>query len=233
MLLLANKPQWRTSNDVVQYLKHKLKAKKCGHAGTLDPMATGLMLLATDQDTKKLHENSGKDKSYLATIDLSAMSDTWDKEFREQFTQYEYTNMGIHINWWIHTRPTWEHIITVLNSLTGGGAVSMPLPPFSAKKIDWKKRYDMARQGNTDIVYQDMIFHTIEIIDIAFPLVYISCHVASGTYIRSLAYRLATKLWTWGILVSLQRTSIGEYSLDQLVCNDKDTKLAYSSIEIE
>jgi len=70
----------------------------------------------------------------------------------------------------------------------------MPLPPFSAKKVDGKKRYDMARQGNTDIVYQDMIFHSIEIIDIAFPLVKISCHVASGTYIRSLAYRLATKL---------------------------------------
>lgn len=92
MIILANKPSGRTSNDVVQYIKHFTKSKKCGHAGTLDPMATGLMILATDDDTKKLHDLTGKDKSYVATIDLSKQSDTRDMNYREQFTQYEYTN---------------------------------------------------------------------------------------------------------------------------------------------
>jgi tRNA pseudouridine55 synthase len=98
MIILANKPKGRTSNDVVQYIKHFTKSKKCGHAGTLDPMATGLMILATDDDTKKLHDLTGKDKSYLATIDLSKVSDTRDMEYREQFTQYEYDDNGLLID---------------------------------------------------------------------------------------------------------------------------------------
>jgi tRNA pseudouridine55 synthase len=98
VLLLANKAPERTSNDVVQYIKYFTKSKKCGHAGTLDPMATGLMILATDDDTKKLHDLTGKDKKYTATIDLSKISDTRDLEYREKFTQYEFDDSQIEID---------------------------------------------------------------------------------------------------------------------------------------
>lgn len=227
MILLANKPQWRTSNDIVQYLKHRLRVKKCGHAGTLDPMATGLMILATDDDTKKLHDLTWKSKSYLATIDLSAMSDTRDKEYRERFNQYEIHDDWITFEWGFRHRPEENIIQRLFDSIGNWSPVSMPLPPFSAKKVAWQKRYDMARSGNAEIVYQDMIFHDIQIVWISFPQITITCDVASGAYIRSIAYRLWQQLWTGWILVSLQRNSISEYTLDQVVCEDGETKVPY------
>lgn len=227
MILLANKPQWRTSNDIVQYLKHRLRVKKCGHAGTLDPMATGLMILATDEDTKKLHDLTWKSKSYLATIDLSAMSDTRDKEYREQFDQYDVHSDWIMLEWSFVARPSRSTIQWFFDSIWNWSPVSMPLPPFSAKKVAWQKRYDMARSGDTEIVYQDMVFHDIQVTWMAFPLISISCDVASGAYIRSIAYRLWQQLWTGWVLVALERISIGEYALDQVVCEDSETKVPY------
>lgn len=119
----------------MQYLKHQLKAKKCGHAGTLDPMATGLMIVATNEDTKKLHELTAENKSYTATIDLSATSDTRDKEYRQDFTQYSYNSQGLSIDSIDTPRPDIEKIKYNLQLLYNH-AIELPLPPFSAKKIN-------------------------------------------------------------------------------------------------
>ncbi len=233
MLLLANKASERTSNDVVQYIKYFTKSKKCGHAGTLDPMATGLMILATDDDTKKLHDLTGKDKKYTATIDLGKISDTRDLEYREQFTQYEFDDSQIEIDWKKLARPTMEEIKTKLDSLTfseWNPLPQLPLPPFSAKKIWWKKRYDLAREGSQEIVFQEMKIFDIQIVSYAAPLVQIECHVASGTYIRSIAYRLGKELGTGGILTQLERTQIGEYSLDDIWSYDPASKIPFSEV---
>ena len=227
MILLANKAQWRTSNDVVQYLKFFTKSKKCGHAGTLDPMATGLMILATDDDTKKLQDLTGKDKSYLATIDLSAMSDTRDKDYRESFTQFEFNSEWLNINWEHKPRPSLESIKEKLLSLISNLLPILPIPPFSAKKVWGKKRYDMARSGNQEIVMQEMKIVDIQIISYTAPELKISCHVWSGTYIRSIAYWLWQQLWTGWILTSLERTSIGDFSLEEIKDYDSNSKIPF------
>lgn len=230
MILLANKPQWWTSNDLVQYLKHHTKSKKCGHAGTLDPMATGLMILGTDEDTKKLWELTWKDKSYLATIDLSAMSDTRDKEYREYFEQLEHNDKELIIGWLRKNKPSLEDIQNKLSEIISSEA-QLPLPPFSAKKIHGQKRYDMARSGNQEIVWQAMNIKKIQIVSYDFPLLQISCEVWSGTYIRSIAYWLGWELWTWWILTKLERTSIGHYNLNQVAPMQEWCKIAYWGIE--
>ena len=227
MIILANKPKGRTSNDVVQYIKHFTKSKKCGHAGTLDPMATGLMILATDDDTKKLHDLTGKDKSYLATIDLSKVSDTRDMEYREQFTQYEYDDNGLLIDWVHKTWPSIDQIQQQLWIMNSEQWTILPVPPFSAKKINGQKRYDLARSGQQEIVMQEMNINDIQIILYQAPELKISCHVWSWAYIRSIAYWLGKQLGTWGILTSLARTSIGDYTLDQIINPPSDSKVPF------
>lgn len=235
MLLLANKPSERTSNDVVQYLKFFTKSKKCGHAGTLDPMATGLMILATNDDTKKLHELTGKDKKYTATIDLSKISDTRDKEYREQFTQYEFDDTQIAVDGKSLPRPSVGQVNEQLQSIVfqeGNPIPQLPLPPFSAKKIGGKKRYDLAREGIQEIAFQEMKIFDIQIVSYEVPLIRIDCHVASGTYVRSIAYRLGKQLGTGGILTQLERTQIGEYKLEDIQNWDENSKIAFGEVEM-
>lgn len=196
-------------------------------------MATGLMILATDDDTKKLHDLTGKDKKYTATIDLSKISDTRDQEYREQFTQYEFDDKHIEIDGKKVARPTLEELKMQLDKLIfseGNPLPQLPLPPFSAKKIWWRKRYDLAREGSQEIVFQEMKIFDIQIVSYVAPLVQIQCHVASGTYIRSIAYRLGKRLGTGGILIQLERTQIGEYSLEDIKNSDPASKIAFSEV---
>lgn len=230
MIILAYKPTWWTSNDLVQYVKHQLHAKKCGHAGTLDPMATGLMILATDDDTKKLHTLTGCDKTYTATVDLSALSDTRDAQYRDFFEQYPTTQEWLLIHWVQKPWPTKEVIETLLQGLYKDGWYVLPIPPFSAKKVGGKKRYDMARSWDQAIVDQFMSINNIVISSYQAPLLTIQCDVGSWTYIRSIAYWLGQQLWTGWILTALERTSIGNFSLDQIKDIDPNSKIPYQAI---
>jgi tRNA pseudouridine55 synthase len=101
------------------------------------------------------------------------------------------------------------------------------VPPFSAKKVNGKKRYDMARSGNQEIVMQEMKIFDIQIINYMPPLLTISCHVGSGAYIRSIAYWLGQQLGTGGILTSLERTSIGDFKLEDIVNPDPNSKIPF------
>ncbi|MFA7284722.1 MAG: hypothetical protein WC004_02785 [Candidatus Absconditabacterales bacterium] len=233
MIILANKPSGRTSNDVVQYIKHFTKSKKCGHSGTLDPMATGLMILATDDDTKKLHDLTGKDKSYIATIDLSKQSDTRDMDYREQFTQYEYDIQGCTIDGNRISRPSKEHLDKALQALRSDTGISLPLPGFSAKKVKGKKLYDLARQGTDLALSKDMVMHSITILEYAAPTIVIECEVGSGTYIRSIAHWLGLQYGLGGILTALQRTSIDIYNLNRITHPDSASKIPFQIISHE
>lgn len=231
MIILADKPSWRTSNDIVQYIKHQTHSKKCGHAGTLDPMATGLMILATDDDTKQLHTFVGYDKRYEATIDLSQSTDTRDQEYREFHQSYPLYEWWLLIDWIQRAWPSIDDIKVHIDRLSVNKWYVLPIPPFSAKKINGKKRYDMARSWDQPIIDQSMNIYHINLLEYLPPLIRLSCHVGSGTYIRSIAYRLGMQLQTWWILTSLVRTHVGIFSLDDIKDNNTSSKVSYQIIK--
>lgn len=220
MFLAVDKPKGISSFDVIRILKRQFPKKtKIWHSGTLDPMATGLLIIAVDKDTKRLGEFLWADKTYLATIDLSKKSDTRDAEYRETYEELDTKALTI---------PTIEQIQTTLNTLIP--SASLPLPPFSAKKINGQKRYDLARKGEQEIVWQDMKINNYKIINYTFPEIKIEIEVWSGTYIRSIAYRLGTQLQTGWILTQLQRTNIKGIAL--VTPTEHKDWLSYSIIEV-
>lgn len=201
MFLVVDKPKGISSFDVIRIMRKQLNIKKIGHSWTLDPMATGIMVLATDQDTKKLTGIIWSEKTYEATIDLSKESDTWDTEYREYFKEIT-----------CEKQPTEDAIRTSLQSLVP--EYLLPLPPFSAKKNEGKRSYVAARKWEWEIREQVMHIHIMETMEYNFPEVKIRCTVWSWTYIRSIAYRLGKQQWCWGILTQLRRTSIGSFTDD-------------------
>lgn len=205
MIVLVNKPTWWTSHDVVKFVKVNAKYKKVWHAGTLDPLATWLMILLTDEDTKQMATLVWHDKTYTATIDLTHISDTRDSDYHDMYEQVP-----------VQSIPSREQITTILQSFTP--KATLPLPSFSAKKIDGRRMYKSARAWVVHEVSKDMDIFDIEVLSYTFPSVVIRCHVGSGTFIRSIAYALWQKLGTWGIITALNRETIGTFSLSDSTC---------------
>jgi tRNA pseudouridine55 synthase len=207
MILFVDKPMWWTSHDVVKYVKIHGWYKKVWHAGTLDPLATGLLIVLTDEDTKQMSNLVGHDKSYEATIDLSHTSDTRDTDYYERYEEVS-----------VATPPSVEEIDGALQSMTPKAI--MPVPSFSAKKQWGRRSYKDAYKWVMRETEQEMDIYSIELISYAFPLVSVRCHVGSGTYIRSIAYALWQKLWTWGIITALRRTTIWSYDIAKVWVQD-------------
>ena len=203
--ILVDKPYQWTSFDVVNKirwnLKQRLKVKniKVGHAGTLDPLATGLLVICIGKHTKKIDEYMVGAKKYTGTILLGKTTPSYDleTEFDQEF-------------------PT-EHIDTTkieearLNFL---GRIAQVPPIFSAKQVDGKRAYDLARAGKMIELKSNMV----EIIDFQldnsrFPEIDFSITCSKGTYIRSIAYDLGKILGSGGTLVALRRTASGDFNL--------------------
>ena len=201
MLLIVDKPKWISSFDVIRALKRELKEKKIWHSGTLDPMATGLLLIWTWSDTKQLNSLIWLDKSYETTIDFSKKSDTRDMDYREYFEE-------INVEW---KDILVEQIKEKLNSIIPEW--ELPLTPFSAKKKDGKKLYELARNWNQIIENKLMKTYWYEILEYNFPTLKLKLDVWSWTYIRSIGHRLGEQLWLGGILTELRRIRIWEYNL--------------------
>jgi tRNA pseudouridine55 synthase len=211
--LLLNKPYGWTSFDLVKKVRYGLRNRygirkiKVGHAGTLDPLATGLMIICTGRSTKKLVNYQELGKSYLAGIRLGATTPSFDLETEiDQTFDYE------------HVTP--EIVREALKSFMGS---QQQIPPqFSAKKIEGKRAYDLAREGLTaEIKPQSIEIYDISLVNYEFPDITVSVSCSKGTYIRSIARDLGEKLNTGGHLISLIRTSIGEYKLsDALEIDD-------------
>lgn len=221
MFLAVDKPARITSFDVIRILRKHIPHKKIWHGWTLDPMATGLMILALDNDTKNLTEIIWKDKSYIATIDFSKLTDTRDMEYRDTLIEYNIENWKLKIdasskkgNWKLVEAPSLEHIKKTLDLLIP--EYELPLPAFSAKKIAWKKSYDDARAGKIREENKVMKVQKYEILKYDFPILQVKLDVGSGTYIRSIAYRLGKELGLGGTLIQLRRTSIGDIDIDKL-----------------
>lgn len=207
-VLLLNKPLNWTSFDVVNKLRYALTKKighriKVGHAGTLDPLATGLLIICTGKMTKRIDEYQGMDKEYTGTIYLGATTPTYDSEM-EPDAHY----------------PT-DHITP--NLLTGAvtklsGVIEQLPPVYSAIKIDGKTAYQEARKGND----MEMKTRTVEIKEFELtrtemPEVDFRVVCSKGTYIRSLAYDFGKAVNSGAYLKSLCRTRIGHFDLNNAV----------------
>lgn len=200
MILLVDKPKGWTSFDVVAKVRGILREKKVGHGGTLDPNATGLLIIGTGADTKKLGEiTKNTRKTYEAEIILGAISTTDDADGK--LTRFAEQNVK---------EPQEQEIKQILKSFEGE---QMQVPPqYSAIKIKGKKSYDQARKGiEVNLASRKINIYSIELVDFKYPIIKITCEVSSGTYIRSIARDLG------GYLNELRRTKVGEYSVEKAI----------------
>ena len=203
MLLIVDKPKWISSFDVIRALKRVLWEKKIWHSGTLDPMATGMLLIWTWPDTKQLNNLIWLDKSYETTIDFSKKSDTRDMDYREYFEEIEVKWKDVSV----------EQIKEKLDSIIPEW--ELPLTPFSAKKKDGKKLYELARNWNQIIENKLMKTYWYEVLEYSFPILKLKLDVWSWTYIRSIGHRLGEQLWLGGILTELRRIRVWDYDLNK------------------
>jgi tRNA pseudouridine55 synthase len=200
-VLLLNKPYKWTSFDVVNKVRNAIKIKKVGHAGTLDPLATGLLIVCTGKFTKKINEYQDREKEYTGTITLGATTPSFDLETEVDQT-FDLKNI------------TEEKIKHAAKSLEGKYG---QMPPFhSAKMVNGERAYLKARRGETfEMKTREVEVKAFEITGIEMPFVHFRIECSKGTYIRSLARDLGESLSNGAHLSSLCRTRIGEFSLSE------------------
>lgn len=202
-VILVDKPAGITSFGVVARVRRKLsqqlgKKAKVGHTGTLDPFATGLMIIVTGKECRNAGNYSKLDKEYEATIRLGQTSTTGDPEG-------EITNVAT-------TEPSKEAVEAVLRQFVG--EITQQPPIFSAIKINGRRAYDLARKGEVvEMPKRQVTIFELELIDYTYPNIRIRTHVSSGTYIRTLAEDVGTALATGAYCSELRRTKVAEYSV--------------------
>lgn len=203
-IILIDKPSSMTSFGVVARVRRKRSERagkkiKVGHTGTLDPFATGLMILVIGKETKNAETYSKLDKVYEATIRLGQTSTTGDPEG-------EIMNVS-------DTRPTEAEVVEALQKFKG--EIQQTPPAFSAIKIDGQRAYKLARAGEVvEMPSRTVTIHSIELLQYAYPEIRIRAHVSSGTYIRTLAEDIGKALATGAYCTQLRRTKIADWSVE-------------------
>ena len=210
---LLNKPKGMSSfyalikarDSLSKNLKIPFKKIKGGHAGTLDPLAEGLLLCAVGKSTKTLSYLLLSDKKYIATLHLGKISTTDDDEGKKSIPEYFYESI-----------PTLQEIESVLQKYIG--EIEQIPPVFSALKINGKRACDRTRNGeNIKMKKRVVKIFTIKILEYSYPNLTIEVHCGTGTYIRSLARDIGKDLQQGAFLSFLQRTHIGDFSLKNAV----------------
>ncbi|ASO04321.1 tRNA pseudouridine(55) synthase TruB [Arenibacter algicola] len=216
-VLLIDKPLGWSSFQAVNSLKWKIRKKfqlkkiKIGHAGTLDPLATGLLLICTGKATKTINELQGQEKEYTGTITLGGTTPSYDleTEINENFPIDHITNELIH--------STTAQFI---------GDIEQIPPVFSALKKDGKRLYEYAREGKeVEIKKRGVTITEFEITSIELPMVHFRVVCSKGTYIRSLAHDFGKALQSGAHLSSLKRTKIGDYNVNKAITPEEFGKL--------
>ena len=205
-ILLIDKPLTWSSFQAVKRLKYGLIRKyqlpkkfKIGHAGTLDPLATGLLIICTGKFTKKITEIQAQAKEYTGTITVGATTPSYDLE-----TQVDATFPTEHITEALILETTKQFL----------GEIDQKPPVFSAIKKDGKRLYEHARAGEeVEIAFRKTTIHEFEITRVALPEIDFRVKCSKGTYIRSLAYDFGMALNSGGHLSALRRTKIGDYDV--------------------
>jgi len=197
-IILVNKPKGISSFDVIRKLKKILKTKKIGHTGTLDPLATGLMLICVGKATKLASDLEAKNKVYLADFEIGYATDTYDiegKRIAENLIDVSKDNLELSLKKFI-------------------GDIKQVPPMYSAIKIDGNKLYHLARKGiEIERPERDVTIEYINLLDFKDNKAKIETKVSKGCYIRSLIYDIGLDLGTYATMTELQRINVGEYSL--------------------
>jgi tRNA pseudouridine55 synthase len=206
-VLLINKPIHWTSFDVVRKLRSLLQIKKIGHAGTLDPLATGLLIVCTGKFTKKINEFMAQEKEYTGSITLGATTPTYDLESEPaDFKDYTFVNDSL-------IQKTTEKFI---------GKIEQFPPVYSAIKKDGIALYELARRGvEVELKAREITISDFIITAVKLPVIEFKVVCSTGTYIRSLANDFGAALGCGGYLSSLCRTRIGSYTNDSAESMEK------------
>ena len=198
-IIIVNKPKGITSFDVIRKLKKILKTKKIGHTGTLDPLATGVMLMCVGKATKLASDLEAKDKVYIADFDIGYATDTYDiegKKIAKNIIEISKENLEQSIKKFI-------------------GNIKQVPPMYSAIKIDGNKLYHLARKGiEVERPERDVTIEYINLLDFKDNKAKIETKVSKGCYIRSLIYDIGQDLGTYATMTALQRKQVGDYSLE-------------------
>lgn len=216
VVLNIDKPYGYTSTDVVRRVKGMLRRLgyrkiKVGHAGTLDPLATGVLLVCVGKATKRVDEIQAQKKEYITTIELGATTPSYDLE-HDIDQRYPYEHI------------TEEMIKDVLQSLRGEQEQMPPL--YSAKRIDGKRAYEIAREGKeVQMRSATVTIEEIEMLEYSKPFLKIRVVCSKGTYIRSLARDIGTELDSGGHLTELIRSKSGDYRVEDAISPDELQKM--------
>ncbi len=206
-MLLINKPREWTSFDVVNKLRHLLKIKKIGHAGTLDPLATGLLIICTGKMTKQIDEFQAQEKEYSGKFVIGQTTPSYDLETQptEPMNIDSITEDQI--------RASTQAFI---------GKIHQVPPIHSAIKVDGKRAYELARKGKeVEMKAREVEIKEFEIISVEKPVVNFRVVCSKGTYIRSLAHDFGSALGVGAYLAELCRTRIGNFKLENALTVDE------------
>lgn len=223
-ILYFNKPLGWTSFQLVNKFRYKLSRKlkvkkiKVGHAGTLDPLATGVMIICTGRATKRIEEFQYQTKEYVATLKLGETTPSFDLE-----TPIDGTYPTDHI--------TRELLNQVLPSFVG--TIQQVPPVFSACKVDGKRAYELARKGEEiELKSKTLVIDELELLECELPVIKIRVVCSKGTYIRALARDIGVALGSGAHLTGLKRTRIGDVTLDKCM-SPEEIDSFLDSVEIE
>ncbi len=225
-IFYINKPLHWTSFDVVKRVRIQIlrrlhrKKIKVGHAGTLDPLATGVIIVCTGRATKQIERLQAGTKEYVATLQLGATTPSYDLE-----TEVDATYPYEHI-----TRQQIEETLTLFQ-----GSIKQVPPAFSACKVDGTRAYKMARKGKeVELQAKELVIDEIELLDFNPPLATIRVVCGKGTYIRALARDIGSALGSGAHLTSLERTRVGDVTInDCLSIDETDRLIREATIEDE
>lgn len=198
-IIVIDKPIGITSFDVIRVLRRNLKERRIGHTGTLDPLATGILVICVGKATKLAQDIEGYEKEYVADLELGFKTDTYDIEGKV-LAKVEEFNIS------------YENFEETLETFKGD--IKQIPPMYSAIKVDGKKLYELAREGvEIERKARDVSIKNLETISFDGVKAKIDCTVSKGTYIRSLIYDLGEKLGTFATMTGLRRTRVGEEDL--------------------
>ena len=206
-VIAIDKPLEWTSFDVVQKIRNTIKVKKVGHAGTLDPLATGLLIVCTGKATKIINTIQEQPKTYTCTMVLGKTTPSVDLE-----TAFDSEKPYDHI--------TGEMVEAILPEFSG--AIQQVPPVYSAIKIDGKRAYESARK-NVEVIMQarTVLIESLRIVEMKLPEIRLEVVCSKGTYIRSLVRDMGEKLGTGAYLAALRRNAIGEYKVENAFTVDE------------
>lgn len=206
-IFALDKPLHMSSMRVVEIVRRRAGRARTGHAGTLDPLATGVLVLALGRCTRMIESLMATEKRYDTRIDMSAFTATDDAE-------------GERTEVTVASRPSRESIERALLERFTGTIMQRP-PAYSAVKLGGRRSYDLARKGQApEPAPRPVQVHSIEVAAFEWPLLDLRMHCGKGTYVRSIARELGQLLGTGGTCLSIRRTMVGQFTIDRAVAID-------------